>query len=801
MISQKFVVVAILTVSLFMLKPSFGEQPFAIKKRTKGDRIVLKGINSFKDEDVKQALKKQEGFLLATHPEAPISQLVAFLDKKITEGYRHNGFPHVEVEVQHKPSTEKIEVKVEEGEKYTWGKLIISGFKNISEKAFRDELNEWPNRSPYNSLTDEANRRENNKRSPIWDKGHPASFTDQSSETLRENINNIFRRLGYFAARFNLHISRNEDEKSADLHLKMTEEGPQGVIGDVTVKGAKKNTPGKIKEYLGIEKGEPLSARKTLEIKKRLWDSGRFHTVGVSARVPEGKEKHVELHINLRELEKIPPLSNPLSKAAQTLLKFREWIQGIGERKEAFVLSFKVNKDAQGRLTRGTAAISPTQGFICNVSRPGNGESVKRLSFAIDKKKVSFYENNWAMKEKSSDIPFAPMVIVDLSPRANNKLKKWKLVLGARLASRDKEGIKDLHYDANVNVPPAAFVDMAYSENLRTEVEGSELIVEKAGVVAHFDTATGRLREIRMGNEKDATLRGGFRRGKFDALLTDHREQVNAQMSATRSERQSSPLIDCALRLGMFSLAATADQSSAIRLQEVRDAILKLANSGTPTTVKHYLSTLGAPGNAAFVIPEKPTGRNGTDRGILPAEAVLAAYWNVYEPLFPPGSWPWTCGRDLALVILGEPGYINFTVQNLLASDNTGPVAMFLMHRAFQARAPRLAMLFASRTKQRLDLEHFKNDYKLCLEGESVIPVITRSLLKGLATLSRREAGALGKLLPKSEREYLLQAHRALVTEASEKAAIRETLHPILARYWQNRLKSLINNSVEGGGR
>src|SRR5439155_10050381 len=139
-----------------------------------------------------------------------------------------------------------------------------------------------------------------------------------------------------------------------------------------------------------------------------------------------------------------------------------------------------------------------------------------------------------------------------------------------------------------------------------------------------------------------------------------------------------------------------------------------------------------------FLVPEVDEAGNPSANN--PIAAVCEWLIRRNEVLFPAGSWAALLARDTAFAFRGHGQYFNKTVADILESSETGPLACWLIAKVLTAMQSDLAREFAGVGRRHLGRADFQRDYRLLLEGDSVL---SQTFAKLTAALRDLDAPAL----------------------------------------------------------
>ncbi|MGH9360908.1 MAG: POTRA domain-containing protein, partial [Thermoanaerobaculia bacterium] len=187
------------------------------------------------------------GRLVQSELEADLVNLRAF--------YALQGFAEAEIEaprIAETGRTLRVTIAIAEGRRRRVGKLDFEGIESLDLEPLRDRL-------------------------PLAEQGpyHPL-LLEQTLAAVRA----AYEEAGYAEAQVSARAAWNPDETVVDLTLEAIE-GPQTVVDRVIVRGNRTTQSEVIRRTLGVERGEPISETRLLELERDLYQLGIFSSVEV----------------------------------------------------------------------------------------------------------------------------------------------------------------------------------------------------------------------------------------------------------------------------------------------------------------------------------------------------------------------------------------------------------------------------------------------------------------------------------------------------------------------------------------
>jgi hypothetical protein len=162
------------------------------------------------------------------------------------------------------------------------------------------------------------------------------------------------------------------------------------------------------------------------------------------------------------------------------------------------------------------------------------------------------------------------------------------------------------------------------------------------------------------------------------------------------------------------------------------------------------------------------------------------------DDLFPRTSWPWTLARLGVLIPTGEYRGATEEVGRLMTSDNVGPIG-YLMAAELLARsnAP-MAVPFAKRGLQRLDVEKLDVDLDQLLSERHPPAQVLGGLAKNLRGLTPQEVEALSAELPAEVGARLVELAAGLrrQPDAAPQPLLRAAMRDAWSKGWREAVET-----------
>jgi hypothetical protein len=782
------------------------------------DNLVFEGIKTFTADQIRHALAVKSSYLLAAHPQANLRPFLEDLQSKVLTGYQAAGFPDARVEVTFDRKDSRAHVKVTEGPRFFCGKIRVVGNKSSSSRQLvrwfttRADSETWERKIQSSLSSTNLNREDANgwktttepagartsglqtpgtaerPDDPMWVKKDPADFSGAWAANATAQVETCLAEQGFFFPQAKVELQRNMDA-TADLLITIVSEGPPGIIGEITVAGQERNQAEDILRFLRLRKGSKITAASLAEARRKLNDCGRFWDFAITPEYPGSEDKVTSRHVNLRiavaEQEGVPRLNEPLSPVQQALIRVCEWLEQFPKRNEEIRLAIHRPEELP---MEATFVLSPKRGFLLSAEL----EEVVPVSagFLIANDTVELCA--WSAGHKAS----APRqgggtFFLHLLPDNSNASNRFNLSVGGGYSGTKGSGQLQhrpvLKFD--VQLSRAAFLDITTRTNSHAEVVNGRLRLENEGVVLQADARTGRILELTRTNaQAPIEFQFGQKIWKQQETAFLNRSKTLTNLYAPDSG-WSSVLSILSGEAGRVCLAQGLSVTNAEQQRLASAAIRRL----TTPEILHPLDWIFPDGGTnSFIVPMDDLDRAMALNNVASVLSGIAFDWSTR--MFPKYSWPWTATRESAFVLMSQGRYTDVELERLYNSKDTGPIGCLVLSRLLAAANSPAAKGFAMQGLMRLDSQDFLRDCKLFLEGESGLARTFAKVAEALRNLPADELAALATTLPSDEATLLRESATAL--RAHPEAKPDAVLSPIIARYWQDSLRTKVRAAL-----
>ena len=696
-------------------------------------RLEAVGNQTILTADLRRALLGDLDWLLASHPRAPLEQLLRVASERISAGYQASGFPHAAVtaKVAATIATSHLRVDIVEGKRFRCGTVVVTGATVIPPTTVMAWLTtaqpkekSWTTpqlQAELEADTSAAAVKQSNLLNageltdPLWRAGLPADFTATFAQRLSAQVRTNYAQAGRLAATATIAVKEAADG-TADLHVTISDEGVIARVAEVTVTGLERTPRAEFDRMLGVTPDLALDNHTIQRLEVALSDCGRFRFQQVKLE-PTSDRTRYRIAVTVQESGNIPPLPLPLSPEAKALLAARTWLLAdlnggpedlvltadqasasytlVLSPRSGLLISYDVTpgdgKPRHGGLIIGTDSYQVVSG---NAGRGVRGTMRARFGMLVSLTNTSSVERkNPSNRDPLSftfQIPFVMKSVGDVAPS----------------------------FAMQVTAAPAALLTMAYADDQRWRLADGRLTLADAPVDGlAIDAVSGRPLPINHVDDKGFRLTTGFSADAFAKFSSAFSARHTGVTWTTDSAAPLSAITALLLDEIREALPAAAKASGmhARALAEVADVLTLLDAAGADGLLpqaelwlRNALSNLSKPD--AFWIPPAP----GFQLNLQSMSAItLTKCAGLFAVDLPADSWPLVMLRGIAGVLISNTTLINPDMRVLTAEDGCGPFGCLAVAGALRLINPEGARYFAKLGIDRLAEAHLLRDARL----------------------------------------------------------------------------------------
>jgi ankyrin repeat protein len=767
-------------------------------------RVVFEGTNTFSDKALREALKSAWGFAEATHPLAPLDELLEAIQRKLLTGYQHEGFPEAQVAARHDAKAGRIVVKVVEGPRYLCGEVKVTGTQKAEVAGIIQPLtvsrpaalatqqpfefkNQAPGLNPLRPPTDGSKPED-----APWLKGEGAPFSDIDARQMRTRVLDALHEQGFLMAKASVTVVPDKAARTAQLQVEVSAEGPRSVIERIDVAGNKTNSTEAVLRYLEIKPGMELSAKLIYGIQDRLWRAARFLTNSISLGSPDA-EGRVALRIGLVEYEEAPPLGQEFSPIERGMLKLRDWLAKVDQGGDDFQVSIP---GFPGKSPAVDAVLSPRLGLLILAKAAGaEGAGGDEYALAFKAGQAGFYAPISGHK-LVLPAPKAQLTIVmacqSKVPDADKGPFDIQVAAGFKSIPDDTPTAPAYRFE--LALAPVVCIGFAHRWDCKTWFDGDLLIRSNATLLLKVNTGTGRLVEFRH-TDKDEGFSAELRcqADAFKPAL----QHVEATTAGLADSADTNAPFSSAIAFLIEETLSSKYLGSQLRTNSTLGKASRLSLLVRKFPLERVLAPLNrlatgtndpAKGPNGFMIPVDPDLIQPTAGGMM---ALVADYLlQKSDDLFAPRSWPWTLLRETCFTIQGKSRYREEAIKEVRDSAETGPLGCLVLAELLAQFQPPLAREAAARGLERLTAADLRRDCRLFLAGDSIISQCCQALATSLRDMDEAQLETLLKEQPPAIADFIRDCLQRL--RAQKEQPVFEALAPALDAFWERGLKEQV---------
>lgn len=701
-------------------------------------RIQLAGNTTFSTEQLFDALLAEPDYLLATHPYSEPSDQSDLVKKYLIAGYRQAGFPNVDIDITHTDGGAIC--RITEGDRFVQRGVSIQGAVEVDHQDLVRRLTTpYPDAGAFSMFFarngEPATRwvtvdgKESDLNAPVWKDERPVRF--DSEIEVGKKITRALSDLGYSQAVAVALFDSDPSSKTTSLVVDIISEGPHDRVDRISIEGNQINDDEQIQRCAGVVTGDRIYHQQLQRYTKRLWETGRF-----SEQRVRFDPKARELTIQLKEIPDLPPINQPISKMAQSVLAASQWITTSSQRGEDMEVSMSMG-DWQARW------IQSQGGFFWELTRHDKNNLPKQrvITLLLDSERL-------LLDHCDHDHHFS------VSPLVVDGKLEFTTVIGA---SEEKDKFAHYGFSFNVssdrepneapiqhswNISPSDWLPFAYKKNLETQMDGSQLTLTQGDNQIVIDTETGQV--VQMAGLANFRFVAGLYAAEKNKILAATKAKPNAFDRAKPISSFASYLVSQPFHQHWNQVIrkAAEDQPADPHLIP---AIQKLVDGGLLSGLDAaalMISSHDAEERGSFSIPYRQRERKSFNRMMLELAARFVLRYA--DRCLAEDGWPMKLTRETCLVIVGRTKYTDRVLNELHTSEEAGPLCYGLMAYGLGYVDRNMAKIFADRALKTMNPEAFYRDFRAltaATDGELVVRT-----LKSLKTLNEDELNAVAGL-------------------------------------------------------
>ena len=716
-------------------------------------RLVFKGTSPFTDAQLRSAVATDPTVILAASMADTLDQYQQILKSRLIEGFQRSGFDRPQIELGTDPVSHDVVVTMNLGRRWMCGTVVIDGSQDIPVEAISRALTQAHKPAMFQTKLDEGEIGDTcepgpddlGNITPYWQPGSPARFDTSYASRLTDAVRTCLAEMGYFHPF--LRVSVDPGEKVASLTLHLIDPGHKAVLRRIECDGLERNTTKSVQEFLKIKPGDAVTLLGIHEMQRRLFESGRFVRHTITVKDIPGDTTRVVLHLDLKETENVPLLSEPLSETDQAMIRFAKWCADSGADGNDWIGTIQSDDSVPyeahfawgGRRglamsVKLTAGKSPLADQLGDAGEAGLSLNGNQLGIYLPAAMIRF------------EGPCEPGLITlntIVHPRADpSEGHVWESLINGQFLYQPArvENTEMLHVRRWFQ--PAAFLSTSRAKTTSAERNGSMLNLKTPGASLSIDAISGR------------PIKGQWDGETFKLHWT---VQPHGVESLAKALADQSPQNVWASDRSLVSLASFAAQAvcrsnllnrSATQAQRrhAADVLAKVLDPSQPGSLEQTIlqAWAQAAGTGEFDFPAAP-GSPGYGSALC-APAICGVLLS--ERLFQWQSWPAVVGRCLSLSLIGRGDLMAPECREFCVPARVGPLSCLVMSLCVRSSAMENSRIYASAGLDFSSADRFGQDCQAVLNGSPEMDVLARRLGENLRALNSSDVSAIAELLP-----------------------------------------------------
>lgn len=783
--------------AMFLLARAVAAQPPVYVEAGPVDRhqLLIEGAKTFTPEQISQALWNDLDVVYAGKvPSSPGEQQRLLIEKTMA-GYQDAGFPRARVSLD--IDGNHTVLNIEEGPRYMAGAVRVEGTKAIDVARLIEGLKPVPPEATGTGLR--------------WPTGEPAWFDKPSETWLAERVAMLLAEQAYYRPHFFLSVVENAEQNTADLLIRLTDEGPRSTVSDTMIAGNAKNSREQILEYVAQGFDSPLTEELRSQILKKLAGSGRF--VRCEWALNELSQRVDGWHPQLwvEEYADAPSLAEPLSREETALLKYSEWIAGFEANDDEALLSYTDGG------TWGTVIIAPKRGFMAmeGESSPDQKPARFQTALVVSEAQIGVY----SMSQRRSIVAVPPpahcKTTVELVPvgGAPDWDARGRLTFGSGVQFHAKRPTRR-HVELSLKQSADAALSLLRRHRAECAWDGDILTIRLPDRTLRIEAATGRLVEHVSALSEDHAdgardfeadgadaVRLSFARGEYDRRL----KQIEVATAGFVNRADDHRPLSCLAEFIADETIARRLGAEAPACQKALPVFRKLLANGIFKPLDNMVLASIRPANP-FCIPVAGS-RAAKFRQFYDfptAARALAPQWGLSlgEFLFGHDSWPAELWQRGVFMLAGKPPAFPDPLSGDPAATSGGPVRALLeaaMSRGLGDESS--SSLYAQQGLGRLSARGFRRDYRGLLSGVGFARQSLLEIVEALRSLDEGEVKLLGEALVEMEFVGPEMASRLVeilaMLRTHHDATVPAAIVRVLDHSWKHGLSALVDERLQ----
>ncbi len=795
--------------------------------------LQFEGEQSYTADEIRKCLSNSAEYWTVAYRNLSKEHYTASVRRLIRAGYLHGGFADVEVSVLENKYNSFL-VKIKEGQRYTCGNIMIEPVESFSSyNDLRKIIISPPTEgdSPYINVE--------------WIKGEPAPMDEALNPiNFSKNINRFLADSGR-NLKCAVTITRQKEHSVADMHVSLIKYDPTHTVSEIIIDGSKKNSREEILDYLQIKQGMNFDDGLVARLDNKLLESARFLSHKIWIEDVTEKSARRKLHVQLRDYDKAPPLTQKLSRAEAGIVHFLEHLQNKNQWDKDLVLQISTKGMRREEIDVLRAYLAPlispdietieakiifsNDGFFISFregNRSGKDNLIAAISYSkstgfglcFPRLKIRYQSKKPIILNSPGRFNITASFTPGSEPDENGRNFQFALGVGAAITTAQNEDpLKDI---IDINIAPVASINLLKGEATRSQITDQYLTIKNSN--KNFDTtATIDIREniLVSLNMRDATtsnnlLSGSMQSGALGKSIKKIITETNSLSNNYDPFNEFGSFLATIVEISSIFISSEKIDGNIEKQTEILSRLA--AKSGL--FIENLLELDKADrfdlGNLDWSkvtrvgdreIPVRDMGQKNLEKIIGRLNSTGSSHVNSSNPfyeiisiflfqfkddLFSVGSWPWVmCIKSMTIherdLIYSEEFLID-----LCKSPNIGPIGCAVATYILANSGSEKAMDSALKGLGKIKADQFKNDYLPVLASDSFFNEFFTEVVQFYVELEPEEKKLLLNIVETmpSATETIQQL------DQYPGKPILEILEPSLSSLWERALKNVIKD-------
>jgi hypothetical protein len=712
------------------------------------------GDRTYDVVEVREALAGDVEVLLASRPQAPRARLLAVMAAALERGYRSKGFADPRVSIAVDPQGRRLACDIVAGRQYHCGGVEIRGATRIPVESLREALTKsapagvtTPVPIPGHKTTATGQAVEGNSipyLGAFWMPGERASFTPFAKGFARQGTIDALRRIGWFDPTLDVSF-RPEEDGTATLVIDIADDGHAAVLGDIEVQGLVRNSSEQVIEYLGLQRGQPLSAAVEAEIRQKLVAANRFVKSGVEVVPPPFGDGPCKLIVTVKEAKTPPLLGEELTPLQQRALRAAASMTALQNSDwEMTVVLPQIRPDDPTAILRFRVSAEDGIGVLELVAKTTDDRMIWNPQLLADHRRIVFLSGDGCRK---LEVPlFEAFATCSLKLVADREGADDGGHVELQFGFEKKATRPNLPVVATISMESlAAILEVSQPGTTHEEV-GDDTVIRHDKKVLRIDRHSDEFRELTgegRGDSEGSIITLSCRPGRLRAAWPELMAAVERAEPALVAERP----VTSSLRFLLTELRdmmATGGEPSTVDW-ELWDRILA---AGALASLDQWALSDHSPKESRpdrFFLPPTWSERGGSRTPEWLNFGVKWA-WSLYNQVVPRDTPLWVMGREAMFLVLRPPGVTPASPQELailLRDAEAGPLQLAIAAAAFGRLHPVYRVTLAEVGRDALSPDAFRRDVELLIDERRPIGQLIHSLAAAFRDVSDTDVALL----------------------------------------------------------